>query len=513
MDPIWKNTMEALKNFTDVLACNKCHCEPLDAVTFTNCGHFFCKKCVKNHTVCVKCGTPVQPVEIHSDHLIKNLTSYCNGIVQMIGERNVQQSTTDDALCVSQVLSTSSQRIPGSSNQKHIPQKNINKKNGKGETKLHVACTKNNVEYVKLLLLAGADPNTKDNAGWTPLQEVVNSGYTSLCEMLLDVGAQPNIPGIENRTALHDAVINERLVETKLLLQHFAKTDVYDKHGKKPIDYCEPFKDKISYEIWTLLKEESGMNDTSINLNSTLDRSYAVPHTLSTFVMFASDLKKENKRKLFEVAAKHKIRVVSRNQASVTHVIVEANNQNIVKASYDVMMAILRGNWLLNSEWFQIAMDVEDILTMELDLFEINGAPTPGTPRKARENAQNQNPGLFDHCCFYFALQQNNTYYVNDMELRKNALEKLVKCGGGTILTRQPDPEYLEKEEGIIPFHIAYNPSHSLYKCTHYVIYAPGRDEPRVKYNMSHLKSLPLVWLTECIDKFTLVDPLCLGIL
>ncbi|XP_078042407.1 BRCA1-associated RING domain protein 1 isoform X2 [Augochlora pura] len=511
MDSIWKNTLEALKDFTDALVCNKCHGEPLDAVTFTNCGHFFCKNCVKNQTVCVKCGTPVQPVEIYSDHLIKSLASYCNSIVKVIGERNIQYRTAD-AFCVSQVLSTPLKRISGSSNQKHIPQKNINKKNGKGETKLHVACIKNDIEYVKLLLLAGANPNTKDNAGWTPLQEVVNSGYTSLCKVLLGLGAQPNIPGIENRTALHDAVINKRLAETKLLLQHSAKTDVYDSYGMKPIDYCEPSKDKISHEIWTILKEESGMNNTSITLNATLDQSYAVPHSLNTFIIFASALKKENKRKLLEVAEKHKIRVVFRNQASVTHVIVEANQQNIAKTSYDVMMAILRGNWLLNTEWFQIAMDIEDILTMELDFFEINGAPTPGIPRKARENSQNQNPGLFDNCCFYFALQQNNIYDINDMELTKDALEKLIKCGSGTILKRQPDPEHLKKED-IIPFHVASNPSHSLYKCTHYIIYALGRDEPRVKYNMPHLKSLPLVWLIECIDKFTLVDPLCLGIL
>ena len=34
----------------------------------------------------------------------------------------------------------------------------------------------------------------------------------------------------------------------------------------------------------------------------------------------------------------------------MTHVIVEANSENVVQLSYDVMMALLHGAWLLNTE-------------------------------------------------------------------------------------------------------------------------------------------------------------------
>ncbi|XP_076299178.1 BRCA1-associated RING domain protein 1 [Lasioglossum baleicum] len=512
MDTFWKNTTEALKNFTDALVCNKCRREPINAVTFTNCGHFFCKKCVENDTTCSKCNTPVQPVEIYSDHMINSLTSYCNSIAKIIGKRNFQNATTD-ALDVSEVSLVPSKINSEASNRKRVPQKNINKKNGKGETILHRACLKNDIEYVKLLLAAGADPNTKDNAGWTPLQEVVDAGSTSICKILLEFGALPNTPGRENRTALHEAVINKRLDEVKLLLQYHAKSDVYDKQGKRPIDYCEPSKDTMSRKILNLLKKGNRMNENSISFNSTLEQSFVVSHSSNTFTIFAPNLREENKKRLSEVAAKHKIKVVSMYQALVTHVVVEANRQNIVQLSYDVMMAILRGNWLLNSEWFQIAMDVDDISTMDFELFEISGAPVIGTPKAARENEQNQNPGLFDNCYFYFALQPKNTYCVNEMELTRDRLERLVENGKGTILKRQPDPEEVTQREIIIPFHIANNSSHPLYKCTHYIIYVPGKDEPRAKYNMPHIKSLPLLWLIECIEKFTLVDPSYLGLL
>ncbi len=45
----------------------------------------------------------------------------------------------------------------------------IDKRNPKGETQLHVACGRGNVQKVKELLLQGANPNTQDNASSTPL--------------------------------------------------------------------------------------------------------------------------------------------------------------------------------------------------------------------------------------------------------------------------------------------------------------------------------------------------------
>lgn len=46
---------------------------------------------------------------------------------------------------------------------------NIDKKNAKGETSLQVACIKGDLERVERLLSFGANPNTRDHAGWTPL--------------------------------------------------------------------------------------------------------------------------------------------------------------------------------------------------------------------------------------------------------------------------------------------------------------------------------------------------------
>ena len=54
-----------------------------------------------------------------------------------------------------------------------------------GETKLHVACIKNEAVKVKQLLAAGADANITDHAGWTPLHEACNHGNVECVRELL----------------------------------------------------------------------------------------------------------------------------------------------------------------------------------------------------------------------------------------------------------------------------------------------------------------------------------------
>ena len=53
--------------------------------------------------------------------------------------------------------------------------------------------------------------------------------------MLLEKGALPDIPGVDNRTPLHEAVINNRCKEAALLLRYDANRNVFDHRGKKPL--------------------------------------------------------------------------------------------------------------------------------------------------------------------------------------------------------------------------------------------------------------------------------------
>ena len=71
----------------------------------------------------------------------------------------------------------------------------IDKRNGKGETSLHTACIKGNLEMVKDYLALGANANTQDHSGLTPLHEACQRGFLDIVKVLLDARALPSVPG------------------------------------------------------------------------------------------------------------------------------------------------------------------------------------------------------------------------------------------------------------------------------------------------------------------------------
>ncbi|KAF7418634.1 hypothetical protein HZH68_001287 [Vespula germanica] len=511
MEVSWTNTRESLKNFAKTLICRKCGNKPVNPVSYTSCGHFFCSHCIDN-SKCYQCGIPVRISEIRSDHTILSLLRDCDVIANVIEENNLWSALVDtrnilqneDAL-PADIQNTISKECSVVNYLLKNNIKNINKSNPMGETPLHIACIKGQKEIVKILLEIGADPNTKDNANWSPLQESINLGHYEICELLLKAGAFTNSPGIENRTALHEAVINNKVEEVKLLLQYNANKEVYDQYGKKPIDYC--YSDEMK-ETLLNMNVSSINTETEYELNSIFDQTFYN----NNLIVYLSNLSEINKELFERVVAKHKIKFIRTYKPCVTHIIVEVNEQNIADLTYDIMLALLNGKWLLTSEWVSVSLELPNIREAELELFEVSGCPTLEVPKRARENEEYQNPRLFSRCSFFLSLQANVVYRIGDINLTKEKVIKLIKAGDGIILNREPNPEDIKNLKQYIPFHVAHNPHHPLYKCTHYIIYPAETSEPLIIYNMPHLRSLPLLWLIESIEKFTLLNPSYIGL-
>jgi ankyrin repeat protein len=81
---------------------------------------------------------------------------------------------------------------------------NINTKDNDGDSPLHYAISFFGiVEAVKLHLAKGADPNGKGKEGNTPLQLAVFWGNIPVVEFLLNNGADPNVQNYFGRTAVH----------------------------------------------------------------------------------------------------------------------------------------------------------------------------------------------------------------------------------------------------------------------------------------------------------------------
>ncbi|XP_029917012.1 SMC5-SMC6 complex localization factor protein 1 isoform X2 [Myripristis murdjan] len=111
-----------------------------------------------------------------------------------------------------------SETSPGKEN---IP-RGLNRVNAAGETLLHRACKRNQVETVlQILALPGTDVNVKDHAGWTPLHEACNHGSTACVEALLRHRPAPHLNSqVGGVSPLHDALLNGHLDIAKMLLEH-----------------------------------------------------------------------------------------------------------------------------------------------------------------------------------------------------------------------------------------------------------------------------------------------------
>ncbi|KAJ8271333.1 hypothetical protein COCON_G00101920 [Conger conger] len=141
----------------------------------------------------------------------------------------------------------------------------VNKRNERGETRLHRAAIRGEARRVKELIVEGADVNVKDfagegtlappvslplsplclgadasrcvwpgllwarndlfisvclrSSGWTALHEACNRGYYDVAKQLLAAGAEVNTKGLDDDTPLHDASNNGHFKVVKLLLR------------------------------------------------------------------------------------------------------------------------------------------------------------------------------------------------------------------------------------------------------------------------------------------------------
>lgn len=74
-------------------------------------------------------------------------------------------------------------------------------------TLLHQAIAKKNLECVDLLITLGANINTQNKSGWTPLYAATFYNHTEIADILIAAGADLNIPDHVGETALHCATL------------------------------------------------------------------------------------------------------------------------------------------------------------------------------------------------------------------------------------------------------------------------------------------------------------------
>ena len=118
----------------------------------------------------------------------------------------------------------------------------VNSRDGGRRTPLHrvlSASTPHVSEIARLFIDSGADVDTTDEEGETPLMTAVREGYTEVVRSLLEKGARTDVRDRNfNQTLLHQAAIRGYGDIAEILLSRGLDANAKDAYGASPIKYA-----------------------------------------------------------------------------------------------------------------------------------------------------------------------------------------------------------------------------------------------------------------------------------
>ncbi|MBO9518087.1 MAG: ankyrin repeat domain-containing protein [Porphyrobacter sp.] len=107
-----------------------------------------------------------------------------------------------------------------------------------GRTALHIVVDMRDVTWIRYLLNRGANPNTADNRGVTPLMRASQLGYVDGVEALVAGGARVDNSNDAGETPLILAVHRKDTSMMRVLLKAGADPDRADNSGRTARDYA-----------------------------------------------------------------------------------------------------------------------------------------------------------------------------------------------------------------------------------------------------------------------------------
>lgn len=350
------------------------------------------------------------------------------------------------------------------------------KRNHKGETALHLAASKGDVEGVRKLLAQGADPNLKDNAGWTPLHEACNVGHLGVVEELLQQGALLNTPGYQNDSPLHDAIRSGHIAVVKLLVERGASQSVLNIFGLRPVDYALTPEMK---EVLRVAPEASHLITTSLRPPAS--------KAAGGVVLIGSELTQTQHKQINSAAQLLGGKQAKAFSSAVTHVVVP--DVPIMPSTLTTLHGVLSGCWILNFSWLSCSLQAGSWV-------KESGYEAGDGPLRARANRGSLLPPLFDGCFFYML--------GSFRKPPKDELLQLVKAGGGQLLKRLPKPDSdVTQTLNAAAYHAQAGSDQVL--CTQYILYDPQSSYKPQKVRLGKVWSAPSTWLLDCIAAFRLL--------
>ncbi|XP_029603818.1 LOW QUALITY PROTEIN: ankyrin-2-like, partial [Salmo trutta] len=104
-----------------------------------------------------------------------------------------------------------------------------------GFTPLHIACKKNRVKVMELLVKYGASIQAITESGLTPIHVSAFMGHLNMVLLLLQNGASPDVCNIRGETALHMAARAGQIEVVRCLLRNGALVDAMAREDQTPL--------------------------------------------------------------------------------------------------------------------------------------------------------------------------------------------------------------------------------------------------------------------------------------
>jgi len=103
------------------------------------------------------------------------------------------------------------------------------------DEKLMRASERGDAESVEMLLKKGANPNYRDNDGFSPLHFAAFYGRAKVAEILIRQGAEVNARDNDGNTPLHFAALAGDAKVAELLIRHGAEVNAKNNYGSTPL--------------------------------------------------------------------------------------------------------------------------------------------------------------------------------------------------------------------------------------------------------------------------------------